>query len=166
MTRGEYDSYCCSFLEVYQAAMDLYGLIHARFILSQRGRQEGEKLQVLASWRKNIFSEFLGTAPELCAKDKSCFLLEWAKNSPLLESKYSHLLTQVYCPKCQEVYIPRQKHLDIDGAYFGTSFPHIFLQTFQELVPPQGAGYYVPRIYGFRIYQQKGSKYYRDVAEI
>lgn len=26
-----------SFLEIYQSAMDLYGLIHARFIISSRG---------------------------------------------------------------------------------------------------------------------------------
>ena len=36
---------------------------------------------------------------------------------------------KVYCPRCQDVYIPRQKQLDIDGAYFGTSFPHIFLKV-------------------------------------
>ncbi len=48
---------------------------------------------------------------------------------------------------------------DVDGAYFGTSFPHMFLQTYPEFVPQQGAPPYVPRIYGFRIYGQRGSKY-------
>jgi casein kinase II subunit beta len=36
---------------------------------------------------------------------------------------------KVYCPKCEEVYVPRIKFVDIDGAYFGCSFPHIFFQV-------------------------------------
>ena len=48
---------------------------------------------------------------------------------------------------------------DVDGAYFGSAFPHMFLQTYPEYIPQQGAPPYVPRIYGFRIFGQKGSKY-------
>ena len=33
---------------------------------------------------------------------------------------------KVYCPKCEEVYIPKLKSINLDGAYFGTSFPHAF----------------------------------------
>ena len=36
---------------------------------------------------------------------------------------------KVYCPRCVDVYLPRQKQLDIDGAYFGASFPHVFLKV-------------------------------------
>lgn len=36
---------------------------------------------------------------------------------------------KVFCPRCQEVYIPKKKCPDVDGAYFGCSFPHIFLQV-------------------------------------
>ena len=35
----------------------------------------------------------------------------------------------------------------------------MFLQTYPEFVPEQGAQPYVPRIYGFRIFGQRGSKY-------
>jgi len=65
---------------------------------------------------------------------------------------------KVYCPRCQDVYIPRQKQLDIDGAYFGTSFPHIFLKQFPELLP-KGPAKFVPKIYGFKIFGMRGSKY-------
>ena len=34
---------------------------------------------------------------------------------------------KVYCPKCEDVYVPKKKYSDIDGAYFGSSFPHILL---------------------------------------
>jgi len=48
--------------------------------------------------------------------------------------------------------------LDIDGAYFGTSFPHIFLKQFPELLP-KGPAKFVPKIYGFKIFGMRGSKY-------
>jgi len=34
---------------------------------------------------------------------------------------------KVYCPRCEDVYIPKKKCTDVDGAYFGCSFPHILL---------------------------------------
>jgi casein kinase II subunit beta len=36
---------------------------------------------------------------------------------------------KVYCPRCEEVYIPKKKCPDVDGAYFGCSFPSIFLMV-------------------------------------
>ena len=36
---------------------------------------------------------------------------------------------KVFCPKCEEVYIPKEKSISIDGSFFGTSFPHIFLKV-------------------------------------
>lgn len=55
--------------------------------------------------------------------------------------------------------MPKQKHLDIDGAYFGTSFPHVYLKTYPELYPKEGPVQYIPTIYGFKIFGQKGSKH-------
>ena len=66
---------------------------------------------------------------------------------------------KTYCPRCQEVYVPRQKHLDIDGAYFGTSFANVLFKTFPELYPKDGPLTYLPTIYGFKIFGQKGSAY-------
>jgi hypothetical protein len=68
------------------------------------------------------------------------------------------MINQIYCPKCEEVYIPRTKHLDIDGAYFGCSFAHIFLQLHPEIVGGEHKEY-VPRIFGFRVVGKRGSKY-------
>jgi casein kinase II subunit beta len=66
---------------------------------------------------------------------------------------------KVFCPRCEDVYIPKKKCPDVDGAYFGCSFPHIFLQTFPDLYPKPPGTVYIPRIFGFKIYQKKGSKY-------
>ena len=42
-----------------------------------------------------------------------------------------------------------------DGAAFGTTFPHLFLMTFSNLVPDPlpAESVYVPRIFGFRIHK-------------
>lgn len=58
----------------------------------------------------------------------------------------------IYCPRCQELYYPRaSKHGNIDGAFFGTTFAHLFLLQNPDLLPPKSQESYVPRIYGFRI---------------
>jgi hypothetical protein len=72
---------------------------------------------------------------------------------------------KIFCPKCQCVYHPppvrsRSSHhagagaAGVDGAAFGTTFPHLFLMTFSNLVPdplPQNS-FYVPRVFGFRVH--------------
>ena len=72
---------------------------------------------------------------------------------------------KIFCPKCQCVYHPppvrsRSSHhggagaAGVDGAAFGTTFPHLFLMTFSNLVPdplpPDSA--YIPRVFGFRVH--------------
>lgn len=61
---------------------------------------------------------------------------------------------KLFCPRCEDVYTPKSsKHLTLDGAFFGTSFPHMFLQVYPQLVPEKRAERYVPRIFGFRVHQ-------------
>lgn len=65
---------------------------------------------------------------------------------------------KVFCPRCEEVYIPKKKYSDVDGAYFGSSFPHFLLQTYPDLYPSPARVEYIPKIFGFRVYNRKGSK--------
>ncbi|KAK4800992.1 hypothetical protein SAY86_021479 [Trapa natans] len=42
---------------------------------------------------------------------------------------------------------------DIDGAYFGTTFPHLFLMTYGHLRPQKAVQSYTPRVFGFKIHK-------------
>jgi hypothetical protein len=72
---------------------------------------------------------------------------------------------KIFCPKCQCVYHPppvrsRSSHhggagaAGVDGAAFGTTFPHLFLMTFSNLVPDRlpSDSAYIPRVFGFRVH--------------
>jgi casein kinase II subunit beta len=41
---------------------------------------------------------------------------------------------KIYCPRCQEVYVPNIKCNDVDGAFFGCSFAHILLMVLLRLI--------------------------------
>ena len=150
MTKGKFElpsapllTTFISFLEIYQSAMDLYGLIHARFILSPRG---------LAMMREKFLLGVFGTYQRILC-DRQVVL-------PIgLSEELSTSRVKIYCPRCQEVYVPRQKHLDIDGAYFGISFANILFKTYPDLYPKDGPLTYQPLIFGFKIFGQKGSAY-------
>lgn len=63
---------------------------------------------------------------------------------------------QLFCGHCEDVYRPRSsRYSTIDGAYFGTSFPHIFFQQFRQclpLLPKKSPDHYIPKIFGFKLH--------------
>mmetsp|Transcript_15035 Transcript_15035/g.24898 ORF Transcript_15035/g.24898 Transcript_15035/m.24898 type:complete len:312 (+) Transcript_15035:120-1055(+) len=121
---------------VETAAEVLYGLIHARYILTSKG--------MLYMYEKFQSADF-GRCPRT-----------YCQGQPVLPVGLSDLprnySVNVFCPRCQEIYYPRSsKHANIDGAYFGTTFSNLFLLQNPDLIPPTPQQAYVPRIYGFRI---------------
>ena len=61
---------------------------------------------------------------------------------------------KLFCSKCKDIFYPRSsRQANIDGAYFGTTFAHLFLHTHWDLVPEPPTATYVPRIFGFKIHK-------------
>ena len=46
----------------------------------------------------------------------------------------------------------RPLQCSIDGAYFGTTFPHLLLMTYPMYRPPKSTDTYVPRVFGFKLH--------------
>jgi len=42
---------------------------------------------------------------------------------------------------------------NVDGVFFGTTFPHLLLMTYPSLRPPRPTETYVPRVFGFRLHE-------------
>lgn len=43
---------------------------------------------------------------------------------------------KLYCPNCMDTYMPpSSRYHGIDGAFFGTTFPHLLLQCCRDLAP-------------------------------
>ena len=139
------------FLELNQDASDLYGLIHARFLMTKIG---------LAKLYNKFVNSVYGYCPwALCDKQK---VLPVGLSDELRTS-----WVKVFCPKCEEVYIPKFKSINVDGAYFGTSVPHVFIKTFKNaIVLPPKIHKFEPSIHGFKIYAKKGSKYHSHTGRV
>ena len=79
----------------------------------------------------------------------------FCRSHPLLPIGLSDIANvksvKLYCAKCEDVYSPKSsRHAAIDGAYFGTSFPHILFQVYPALIPPKSNERYAPRCFGFK----------------
>lgn len=121
---------------IEKSSRHTFGLIHARFILTAAGLE-----RMLAKYEAGNF----GTCPRVLCRN--CKLLPVGiSDLPGVEG------VKLYCPRCEDVYNPKSaRHLGIDGAYFGTTFAHLFLQTFPQAAPTKASEQYVPRIFGFKI---------------
>lgn len=122
---------------LYTNARDLYGLIHARFILTNKG------MNLMAA---KFAQCHFGVCPRV-----------FCKKTPVLpvglRDEIGHEKVKVYCPSCQDVFRPTDTGAsESDGAYYGTTFPHLFLMVKPTLVPAESKAVYVPRIYGFKLF--------------
>lgn len=73
---------------------------------------------------------------------------------------------KIYCPKCEEVYVPSPQRFNMDGAFFGPSLPHIFLKEYRsQIVLPPVLSYYEPQVRGFKIAGKRGSKLFEPCRE-
>ncbi|KAK6197102.1 casein kinase II, regulatory subunit [Scheffersomyces amazonensis] len=96
----------------------LYGLIHARYIISKPG------LTAMASkFERNEF----GSCPRFYC-DGMHLIPVGSTDIPGQET------VRLYCPCCNDIYIPSSsRYLNIDGAFFGTTFPGLLVKMFPEI---------------------------------
>lgn len=143
--------------ELFRCCELLYGLMHGRYVLSSGG---------LLDMHGKYLAGAFGVCPRVACASQGVLPIG-------LADEPGQAAVKVYCPACRDVYAPSPvlaAHLD--GACFGTSFPHLFLLAFPDLVPRNtnsigqqgissngkgqgqggGKGVFVPRIYGFKVH--------------
>ncbi|KAL2322965.1 hypothetical protein Fmac_027344 [Flemingia macrophylla] len=123
---------------IESAAEMLYGMIHARYVLTSKG---------MAAMLDKYKNYDFGRCPRVYCSGQPCL--------PVGQSDIPRSSTvKIYCPRCEDLYYPRSKYQgNIDGAYFGTTFPHLFLMTYGQLKPQKPSQGYVPRVFGFKLHK-------------
>jgi casein kinase II subunit beta len=122
---------------VITTALQMYGLIHARYILTPAGMKK-----MLTKFQRGVF----GKCPRTLCQNQvmlPCGLYDTPRSGGL----------KFFCPSCEELYEPiNRRYQVIDGAYFGSTFPHLFLLTYREHVTKNPKEVYIPKIFGFKLH--------------
>jgi len=100
----------------------LYGLIHARWIVTARGLAK-----MIEKYKRADF----GRCPRVLCNSQPLLPVG------LTDIPYEKSV-KLYCGRCEDLYSPKSsRHGSIDGAYFGTTFPHLLFLVYPNLIPPK-----------------------------
>ncbi|KAK2591858.1 casein kinase 2 regulatory subunit [Conoideocrella luteorostrata] len=157
---------------IEKSARHLYGLVHARYIVTTRGltkmvcifclrskqrpsgneriKEEGRTTQKLMRYSIKQLDKYKKAEFGKCPR-VNCH------SHPLLPMGLSDVPNakpvKLYCARCEDTYNPKSsRHATIDGAYFGTSFHNIIFQVYPALIPSKSVERYIPRVYGFKVH--------------
>ena len=133
------------FIELFEKAADVYRMLHVRFLASDAG----QKIML-----ERLESKYYGVCPRYLCRGQAVLPIG-------LSAKPEMQRVKVYCPQCQDIFPPDlAKQSDLDGANFGgVTYPNFLLKNYPDKYPKLGKVDYVPKIYGFKIFGQAGSKY-------
>jgi len=118
----------------------LYGLIHARWIVTARGLAKMvflvRSIYKVSSFHSVVFTQLekykrvdFGRCPRVLCQSQP--LLPVGLTDVAYEKS-----VKLYCGRCEDIYSPKSsRHGSIDGAYFGTSFPHLLFMCYPALIP-------------------------------
>ncbi|KAM5540463.1 hypothetical protein V8D89_005921 [Ganoderma adspersum] len=98
----------------------LYGLCHQRYILTRAGLQA-----MVDKYEAGVF----GSCPRVYCN--GCNVVPCGRSDlPGLDT------VKLFCPNCNDIYTPPSSRFQgVDGAFFGTTFAHLFFQSYRELAP-------------------------------
>lgn len=117
----------------------LYYLVHQRYILTNAGMEK---------MLERVIQHFYGDCRRMGCEDIPLIPLGLS-NNPKISS------VKLYCYNCNNVFDPDNSLSGLDGCSFGSSFAHLLILTHKENFPKKKYGNYIPRIFGFRIYEEK-----------
>ena len=128
------------YVQFVQDLIDVYGLLHARYIRTAEGKFSN-RLTLISGMAK-VMQKYLegtyGTCPRALCNNTKCIPVG-------LSDKLRGSRVKIFCPKCDEVYMVQrykaptpgpngkmvgggvQTATSLDGAFFGSSFPQMFL---------------------------------------
>ncbi|PWY83204.1 hypothetical protein BO94DRAFT_536674 [Aspergillus sclerotioniger CBS 115572] len=133
--------------QIEKSARHLYGLVHARYIVTTRGLAK-----MVEKYKRGDF----GKCPRVMCDGHP--LLPMGQHDVPNQST-----VRLYCPKCEDVYNPKSsRHASIDGAYFGTSFHSMLFQVYPALLPEKSIRRYEPRIFGFKVHASAALARWQD----
>jgi len=114
----------------------LYGLIHARYIMTRRGMDLMQEM---------LMHKVFSSCPRIACR--TSLLPIGLSDDPDKEP------VKLYCERCKDIFHPpSRKHNGLDGAFFGTGFPHMFFMMNPERSSSEKNKPFVGRLCGFRIH--------------
>lgn len=98
----------------------LYGLVHARYIITTRGLAK-----MLEKYKRADF----GRCPRVLCYQQPLLPVGLSDN-PFQKA------VKLFCPRCEDIYSPKSsRHGTIDGAFFGSTFPHMLFMVYPHVLP-------------------------------
>ena len=98
----------------------------------------------MALMRERYLAGKFGNCPRVMCENQNVIPVGMSTDCKLSRVK-------IYCPRCRDIYNPKKKFADVDGAFFGPSFPYLLLLTYPDLGALFKKEQFVPTMFGFKL---------------